>query len=338
MQDNIIFFILIFIIFFICLVLVINLLLQKYVKPESSGEVIGRLDQLSSSQAAQNSQIAQRLQNQETSLVKTLEERLGELQKRIAVLDAAQKNITELSSQVVSFKDILSNKQARGAFGEIQLNDLVSSALPASHYEFQATLSNGKRADCLIKLPNPPGSIVIDSKFPLESFGALSNAQNENDKVMARRNFANDALKHIKDISEKYIIAGETAESALMFLPSEAIYAELHANHTNVVQNAFKLRVFIVSPTTMMATLNTIRAVLKDVRMREQTGAIQKEIMALLEDLKRLDERVSNIASHFDMAGKDLRDIQISCDKISKRGNRIAEVELEENDLKISHS
>lgn len=337
MQDNIIFFAVLLAIFFAALVFVINFLLKKYTANKSEGELIGRIDQISTSQVAQSAQISERLQSQEMNLVKTLKEHWGEMQKRIAVLEAAQKNIMELSTQVMGFKDILSNKQARGAFGEIQLNDLVENALPPSAYEFQATLSNGKRADCLIKLPYPPGSIVIDSKFPLESFSTLCNAENENDKVLARRTFATDVLKHISDISEKYIINGETAESALMFLPSEAIYAELHANHVGVVQTAFKKHVFIVSPTTLMATLNTVRAVLKDVRMREQAGAIQKEIFALLDDIKRLNDRVANVNRHFDQAQTDLREIKTSSDRITLHGTRITDVELDEENIKLTH-
>ncbi len=250
------------------------------------------------------------------------------LYERLAVIDHAQKNLTDLSQQMVGLQDILSNKQARGAFGEIQLNDLVTAALPPSAYAFQASLSNGKRADCLLKLPNPPGSIVIDAKFPLESYQALRDAKDEAARVAAGRAFAQDVKTHVVAISEKYIVPGETAESALMFLPSEAVYAELHANFINVVEESFRRRVWIVSPTTLMATLNTVRAILKDSRMREQAHVIQAEVQKMMEDVGRLDDRVGKLQTHFDQATKDIRDIRISTEKITKRGERIDDLQL----------
>jgi DNA recombination protein RmuC len=200
---------------------------------------------------------------------------LKDLQSRLAVIDRAQQNITDLSQQVVGLQDILSNKQARGAFGEIQLQDIMTGALPPSAFALQVTLGNGARADCLLHLPNPPGAIAIDAKFPLESYQALREAKDEAALAQARRTFSADVMKHVRDIAEKYIIPGETAESALMFLPSEAVYAELHANFRNVIEDSFRRRVWIRLATTLMATLNTVRAVLKDARMREQAGVIQ---------------------------------------------------------------
>ncbi|MEE8334565.1 MAG: DNA recombination protein RmuC, partial [Alphaproteobacteria bacterium] len=224
-----------------------------------------------------------------------------------------------------------SNKQARGAFGEVQLQDIVTSALPPSAYGFQETLGNGKRADCLIRLPNPPGDIVIDAKFPLESYRALIAAKDDAARTAARRRFATDVNKHVTDIAERYIVPGETAESALMFLPSEAVYAELHTSFGEVIERSHRARVWIVSPTTLMATLNTVRAVLKDARMREQAGLIQNEVMTMLTDLTRLDDRVGKLESHFSMAEKDLRAIRISSDKIKGRGERIGEIEMGED-------
>lgn len=249
------------------------------------------------------------------------------------MIDRAQQTITDLSQQMVGLQDILSNKQSRGAFGEIQLQDLVTATLPPSAYDFQVTLSNGKRADCLLKLPNPPGSIAIDSKFPLESFQALRNAEEEALKKQAGRAFDADLRKHVKDIAERYIVPGETADSALMFLPSEAVYAELHANFRNVVEESFRRRVWIVSPTTMMATLNTVRAVLKDAKMREQAGVIQAEVQKMLDDVGRLDQRVGKLQSHFDLAVKDMRDIRISTEKIIKKGEKIEELHFDDADL-----
>ena len=255
-------------------------------------------------------------------------ESLLKLQERLAIIDAAQKNISELSQQVVGLQDILSNKQARGAFGELQLNDLVSAILPPSAYVFQAKLSNGRIADCLLSLPNPPGPIVIDAKFPLESYRALAAGGDDEARRRAGREFDAAIIKHVHDIRDRYIVPGETAESALMFLPSEAVYAELHANHADVVDRSFRARVWIVSPTTLMATLNTVRAVLKDVRMREQASVIQNEVHKMMGDVRRLDKRVENLQRHFSQADSDVREIRTSADKIVSRGERIEEVQL----------
>ena len=257
-------------------------------------------------------------------------ETLGRLTQRLTSIDVAQKNLTELSGQVVTLQDILANKQARGAFGEIQLADLVRTALPPSAYDFQATLSNGKRADCVLKLPNPPGLIVIDAKFPLESFNALHAARDEAAKQAAARSFRADVLKHVAAIAERYIVAGETAESALMFLPSEAVYAELHSNYTDVVQKSFAARVWIVSPTTLMATLNTVRAVMKDVRIREQAHVIQREVGRMAEDVGRLVARVDNLKKHFGQAESDIREIVTSAGKIASTAERIETVQVED--------
>ncbi|MEQ9590474.1 MAG: DNA recombination protein RmuC [Parvibaculaceae bacterium] len=268
----------------------------------------------------------------ETSLKnrEQLGEQLGMLNTRLAVIGEAQKKLDSLTTEVVGLQEVLGNKQARGAFGEIQLNDLVTSALPPSAYSFQTPLSNKSRPDCLIKLPNPPGSIAVDSKFPLDSYRRLVDASDETAKLAATRQLRTDVQKHIKDISEKYIIPGETAESALMFLPSEAVYAELHARFADVVDQGYKARVWIVSPTTLMATLNTVRAVLKDAQMREQAHVIQAEVGKLLEDVSRLDARVDKLKGHFAQAEKDIRDIETSTAKITRKGERIKEVELED--------
>ena len=320
----------------------------------AQAEIVGRLTQFAESSAAAQAQLSERLQAQERAVTKTLEERLADLtrrigenlqqnttktgetmaklQERLAVIDAAQKNITELSGQVVGLQDILANKQARGAFGEIQLQDLVRNALPPSAYGFQVTLGNGKRADCMIHLPNPPGDIVIDAKFPLESYRAMLDATDDAARVQARRKFATDVATHVSHIAERYIVPGETAESALMFLPSEAVYAELHASFVEVVERSYAKRVWIVSPTTLMATLNTVRAVLKDARMREQAGVIQQEVMHMLQDVGRLDQRVENLERHFGQAEKDLREIRTSAEKVTRRGERITEIELSDED------
>ena len=255
---------------------------------------------------------------------------LGELQERLKVIDRAQENITRLSGDVLSLQDILSNKQTRGAFGEIQLNDIVSKALPTDSYTLQATLSNGRRADCLIHMPEPPGPIVIDAKFPLESYEQLQRAEKGDSRTRAAQAFRLAVRKHLRDIAGRYIIEGETADSALMFLPSEAVYAELHAHFPEVVREGFNLRVWIVSPTTCMATLNTLRAVLKDARMREQAGAIRRELALLNADVERLRTRVENLDRHFSQAARDVAEIRISADKAGQRARRLDNFDFED--------
>ena len=264
---------------------------------------------------------------------------LGELQQRLTTIDEAQNNIAKLSSSVLSLQDILSNKQARGAFGEIQLNDIVSKALPPDAYSFQQTFSNGKRVDCLIHLPKPPGPMAIDSKFPLEAYEALRGAKSSVDKISAQRGFKAAVRSHIKIISEKYIIDGETADGALMFIPSEAVYAELHSNFPEVVREGFSMRVWVVSPTTCMATLNTMRSVLKDARMREQAGKIRVELSSLQKDVERLENRAGNLAKHFELAVRDVEEIKISAKKASRRATKLDEFEFEEKktEEKIQH-
>jgi DNA recombination protein RmuC len=260
---------------------------------------------------------------------------LGDLQQRLETIDKAQANIEKLSGNVLSLQDILANKQTRGAFGEIQLHDIVAKALPPDAYTMQATLSNGKRADCLIHLPNPPGPLAIDAKFPLEAYEALRRAENPRQVQEANMALRAAVRAHIKAISDKYIIEGETADGALMFLPSEAVYAELHANFPEIVREGFAARVWIVSPTTCMATLNTMRAILKDARLREQTGAIRKELAELYKDIERLSERVGNLDRHFGQAAKDIEEIKISSDKAGKRARRLDAFDFEELALPI---
>lgn len=301
----------------------------------NQADLAARLQMMTESQGQLTRTIEQRFEHVSKRLGDGLSEhsqRTGDVIKqvheRLAVIDAAQKNLSSLTDQMVGLQDILSNKQARGAFGEIQLNDLVTDALPPSAYTFQATLKNGKRADCLLKLPNPPGSIVIDSKFPLESYLALRNAENDDARKIALRGFGTDVLNHVRAIADKYIVAGETAESALMFLPSEAVYAELHASLPDVVEKSYRARVWIVSPTTLMATLNTVRAVLKDARMREQAGVIQEEVLKMMDNIGLLDDRVSKLQKHFAMTEEDIRKIRISTDKVTRQGEKIEAVQL----------
>jgi len=265
-----------------------------------------------------------------TTNAKTTANSLGELQQRLVTIDKAQDNIQKLSGDVLSLQDILANKQTRGAFGEIQLQEIVSKALPSDAFAWQATLSNGKRADCLIHLPNPPGPIVIDSKFPLEAYEALRNATTELDTRDAIKFMRTSVKAHIKAISEKYILEGETADGAIMFLPSEAVYAELHSNFPELIREGFDARVWIVSPTTCMATLNTMRAILKDARMREQAGAIRTALRQLHRDVELVVDRVDKLNSHFNQARKDIEGISTAAERAGKRAHKLDNFDFEE--------
>ncbi|MEO1494063.1 MAG: DNA recombination protein RmuC [Pseudomonadota bacterium] len=304
-------------------------------------QLAGGLKLVSDHQAASQSRIMEQVERRLEEVQKAMGESLhgtatrtarslGELQQRLEAIDKAQTKIEKLSGDVLGLQDILANKQTRGAFGEIQLNDIVSKTLPPDAYAFQARLSNDKRADCLVHLPDPPGHIVIDAKFPLEPYEALLAATTPAEKKEAARLFRNAVLTHIRHIAERYIVEGETADSALMFLPSEAVYAELHAHFGDVVRTGFEARVWIVSPTTMMAVLNTMRAILKDVRMREQAGAIRRELSLLHKDVERLTDRVGNLDRHFGQAAKDLGEIKISAGKAGTRARRLEAFEFED--------
>ncbi|MEL7027693.1 MAG: DNA recombination protein RmuC [Pseudomonadota bacterium] len=297
----------------------------------------GRVEELASTE-----------QSLRTSLVKTVEDSLGkmstgvterlsdqadktaesllQLRDRLNVIDEAQRNITQLSGEVVSLHDILANRQPAGAFGELQLKDIVSQALPPSAYAFQADLPGGRVADCVIKLPDPPGPIVVDAKFPIEAFHALRDAKSDEAKARAATNFKKAVLTHVLNIAQTYVAGDGVADSALMFVPSEGVYAELHANFADVVQESFRARVWMVSPTTMMATLNTVRAVLKDVRLREQAELIHTEVFKMVDDVRRLRDRVEKLQANFGEANKDLTDIMISTDRLVRKGARIQDV------------
>lgn len=317
--------------------------LDQRVQSLSDGQqqLAGGLNHVSEAQAASQKHMLQLMEQRLATVTEQMNvnlhgsaqrtaKSLGELQQRLVAIDKAQENITKLSGDVLSLQDILSNKQTRGAFGEIQLNDIVGKALPSDSYVLQHTLSNGRRADCLIHLPNPPGPIVIDSKFPLEAYEALRKAETQALLNEAARMLRQSVRNHIKAISEKYILEGETADGAIMFLPSEAVYAELHANFPELVREGFEKRVWIVSPTTCMATLNTMRAILKDARMREQAGAIRKELGLLYTDVDRLGSRVENLDRHFHQASKDIAEIKISAEKAGKRARRLDNFDFEE--------
>ena len=311
---------------------------------DGQNQLYGGLTHVADAQAAAQSRMVETMESRLSDVTRAMGDNLtqssvrtarslGDLQQRLAAIDKAQSNIEKLSGDVLGLQDILSNKQTRGAFGEIQLREIVSRALPPDAVRFQATLSNGARVDCLVDAPHPPGPIAIDAKFPLEAYEALVAANNDAERKAARRAMRAAIRAHMRAISEKYVIEGETAEGALMFLPSEAVYAELHANFTSLVREGFDLRVWIVSPSTCMATLHTLRAVLKDVRMRAEAQAIRRELALLYKDVERLTGRVGNLDRHFSQAQKDLEEIRISADRSRSRARKLEAIDFSDGEI-----
>lgn len=255
---------------------------------------------------------------------------LGHLNERLAVIDAAQRNITSLSTEMVSLKDILNNKQSRGAFGQGRMEAIIKDGLHSAAYEFQATLSNGMRPDCVIILPDSALRLVIDAKFPLESYSALRASQDEGSRKAAEARLRGDMAKHVKDISEKYLLSGETHETAILFVPSESIYAEINESFDDVVQKAHRSRVILASPNVLMLLVQTMQAIFKDVAMRDQAHVIKAEVGKLMEDVGRLKDRASDLRRHFELANTDLEKLGVTADKISKRGTKIESLDLSE--------
>jgi DNA recombination protein RmuC len=248
---------------------------------------------------------------------------------RLATIDEAQKKIDGLTTNMVSLQELLGDKRSRGAFGEVQLEGLVRNIMPPQSYEMQYTLPNGSRADCVLKLPEPTGMVAVDSKFPLENYHRMFDAASPAEKLVAERQFKADIKKHVDDIANKYIIANVTSDGAVMFVPAEAVFAEIHAHHPEVVDYAMQRRVWIVSPTTLMAVLNTARAVMKDVETRKQVHIIKDELGKLGKEFGRFDERMKKLADHIRQAHEDAQEVQITSQKISKRFVSIEQVELE---------
>lgn len=254
--------------------------------------------------------------------------------KRLVEIDKAQEKIAELSGNVVSLQEVLSDKRSRGAFGEVQLSALISNMMPENGYSLQHTFGNGVRADCVLFLPEPTGTICIDSKFPLESYQRMTDTTlGDADRKTAEQQFRQDIKKHIKDISSKYIIPGETSDGAVMFIPAEAVFAEIHGHYPDLVEEAQRARVWLASPTTMMAILTTARAVLKDAATRKQIHIIQEHLVALSQDFSRFQDRMDKLAAHIDQANRDVVDVNKSAKKITSRFTKIEKVELEGDDL-----
>jgi len=296
---------------------------------ESSEKVEKRINALTQSTDKRlqdiSGQVEKRLADGFDKTTKTF----NDILKRLALIDDAQKKITELSSNVVSLQEVLADKRSRGAFGEVQLNALIRNVLPEQHFSLQHTLSNGKIADCIIFLPEPTGNVVIDSKFPLESYRKMTdNAAGELERKAAERQFKMDIKKHINDISDKYLIDRETADGAVMFIPAEAIFAEIHAHQSDLVEFANSKRVWLASPTTLMAILTTARSVLKDEATRQQVHIIQSHLSDLAADFGRFRTRFDNLAKHIDQAASDVKQIHTSANKISNRFEKIEQVDL----------
>ena len=309
----------------------------------AQNEIAGRFSQAIESQSRSQGDLqramAERLEaldnrlgeNLKESAAKTAET-LGGLQLRLGLIDEAQKSLIDLSGQVVGLQQILGNKQARGAYGQGQMEAIVRDALPAGVFEFQATLSNKNRPDCLIRLPGSRCAIVIDSKFPLEAFEQLKNAGSDSEKRAAEARVRADVGRHIKDIAEKYLIAGETQTPAMMFVPSESLYAELHDVFSDLIQKAQRAQIIVVSPNILMLAINTIQTVMKDARMREQASVIQKEVGLLLNDVRLLADRVGKLQNHLGQADGDIKTILISAGKVVGRAERIERVDLQPTD------
>ena len=301
---------------------------------ETAGRLQAMNDALSTRQAELARVLSERLDSVTSRLGTSLETntqqtvaRLQTLHERLAVIDHAQKNLSELSSHVTSLRDVLANKQARGAFGQASMEAIVQDRLPKGFYEFQYTLANNTRPDCVVFLPDKR-PLVIDAKFPLEAVTALRAAANDDERKVAAQRVRQDVAKHVADIAGKYLIPGETQELALMFVPSESIYAELHDGFDDVVQRAYRARVVIVSPSLLMLAIQVMQQILKDARMREAADEIRTEVGRMMDDLGRLRERVLKLQQHHNQTGEDLRQIMISSDKVEKRGARIEELDF----------
>lgn len=257
--------------------------------------------------------------------------------KRLTIIDEAQKKITELSNHVVSLQDVLVDKRARGAFGEVQLASLIANMIPSAHFQMQYTLSNQKRADCILFLPEPSGNVVIDAKFPLETYQRLINTDALSvERKSLQQQFRQDIQKHIKDIAEKYIVPNETTDGAMMFIPAESIFAEIHANYPDLIAMSQRLKVWLVSPSTLMAVLTTAKAVLKDDATRKQVHIIQKHLHSLAGDFQRFEKRMDKLTKHIDLAHQDVNEVNTSARKITSRFQKIEAVEMDTEGMELA--
>lgn len=300
---------------------------------QSSEQMTKRIDVLTNATDKRLQEISGQVEKRLTEGFEKTTKTFSDILQRLALIDDAQKKITELSTNVVSLQEVLNDKRSRGAFGEVQLNGLIRNVLPEQSFKLQHTLSNGKIADCILFLPEPTGNVVVDAKFPLESYRKMMDFElAESDRKVAQRQFKVDIKKHINDISSKYLIDNETADGAIMFIPAEAIFAEIHGHQCDLVEYANKKRVWLASPTTLMAILTTARSVLKDEATRKQVHIIQAHLSNLAQDFDRFKGRFANLAKHIDQAAVDVKQIHTSADKISNRFEKIEQVELQESE------
>jgi DNA recombination protein RmuC len=297
---------------------------------QAMAEVLGsRQSDLARLMADRLDAVGQRVGQGLDSAARSTLDHLSKLNERLAVIDAAQSRLGGLTEQVVGLKEILSNKQIRGAYGQGRMEAIVRDGLPNGGYVFQAGLSNGTRPDCLVRLPGDDRGLVIDAKFPLEAFSALKAARGEEARQQAMQRVRTDFGKHVKDMAERYLIAGETQDMALLFVPAESVYADLNEHFEDIVQRALRQRIIIVSPTLLMMAIQVMQAIVRDARMREQAHIIQAEVRKLLDDVTRMGERVVKLEGHFRMAEQDLADLAISAGKVTKRAGRIEAMEFE---------
>jgi DNA recombination protein RmuC len=295
------------------------------------GEVLsGRQAELARAVSERLDAVSHRIGQSMQSSTQNTVDNLNKLNERLAVIDSAQKNITDLASQVTSLREVLANKQARGAFGQGRMEAIVQDGLPKGSYEFQFTLSNGKRPDCAVFLPADDRPLIIDAKFPLEAISALRDARTDEAKKHAAQRLRQDVNRHVTDIAERYLIPGETQDLALMFVPSESVYAELYDGFDELIQKAYRAQVVLVSPSLLMLAIQVMQQILKDSRMREAAHEIRTEVGHLMVDLGRLRERVLNLQKHFGQTSEDVAQILISADKVAKRGGRIEALEFDE--------
>jgi DNA recombination protein RmuC len=308
------------------------------IQAETGGRLQALGEGLGGRQAELARVVAERLDAVSTRIGHSMDEttrqtmaRLQSLNERIAVLDHAQKNLSELSHQVVSLRDVLGNKQARGAFGQARMETIIQDALPKSLYAFQHTLPNNTRPDCVIFLPDQR-PLVIDAKFPLEAITALRGCKSDEERTRAAQRLRQDVWKHISDIADKYCLPGETQDMALMFVPSESVYAELYDGFDDLVQKAYRARVVIVSPSLLMLAVQVMQQILKDARMREAADLIRAEVSRMMEDVGRLQDRVVKLQQHHGQAGEDMRQILISTEKIGRRAGRIDALDFADGD------
>jgi DNA recombination protein RmuC len=311
----------------------------------AQNEATGRVDAMGQALAGRQAEMARAVserldsvthrvgQSMEQTTRNTMDS-LRVLHERLGIIDSAHKNLTDLTSQVTTLRDVLANKQSRGAFGQARMEAIVQDGMPQGSYEFQHTLSTGKRPDCVIFLPDQR-PLCIDAKFPLEAITALHDARSDEEKKYATQRLRQDVMKHVTDIAEKYLIAGETQDTALMFVPSESVYAEIHDGFDDVIQKAYRARVVLVSPSLLMLAIQVMQQILKDARMRDAADQVRTEVMNMMGDVERLRDRVSKLGSHFDQVSEDVRQVLISVNKIGKRAAKIEELDFSKDDTAV---